>query len=57
MKDCSHDEATAELFQADPPYAAEPLGEVVHDGNADELTVLDSWLSAAFVTRETNTTS
>ena len=40
MKDRSHDEAMAELFQADPSYAAELLAEVVQDGSTDELSTL-----------------
>jgi len=57
MKERSHDEAMAELFQAYPSYAAELLAEVVRDGNADELAILERQLSAAFVTREANPTS
>lgn len=57
MKDRSHDEAMAELFQANPSYAAELLAEVVFDGNADELAILDRQLSATFATREANPTS
>ncbi|MEI7107975.1 hypothetical protein WBW39_17190 [Pectobacterium versatile] len=47
MKDCSPDEAMAELFQADPSYAAELLAEVVRDGNPDELAIMERQLSAA----------
>ena len=57
MKDRSHDEAMAELFQADPSYAEELLGEVIRDGNADELAILERQLSVAFASRETSTTS
>lgn len=57
MKDRSHDEAMAELFQADQSYAAELLAGVVRDGNADELAILERQLSAAFATRESNPTS
>lgn len=57
MKDRSHDEAMAELFQADPSYAEELLVEVIRDGNADELAILERQLSVAFASREANTTS
>ncbi|HDS1797942.1 TPA: hypothetical protein QEM76_000841 [Pseudomonas putida] len=57
MKDRSHDEAMAELFQADPSFAADLLAEVVRDGNADELAILERQLSAAFAKREANPTS
>ncbi|WP_282354616.1 hypothetical protein [Pseudomonas sp. PS01303] len=57
MKDRSHDEAMAELFQADPSYAAELLAEVVCDGDAGELAILERQLSAAFAMRETNPAS
>lgn len=51
MKDRNHDEAMAELFQADPIYAAELLAEVVLDGHADELAILERQLSAALAMR------
>jgi DNA-binding phage protein len=57
MKDRNHDEAMAELFQANPSFAAELLAEVVRDGNADELAILERQLSVAFATREANPTS
>ncbi|MBC3218017.1 hypothetical protein [Serratia fonticola] len=57
MKDRSHDEAMAELFQADPSYAAELLAEVVQDGSTDELSTLERQLSVAFAAREVNLTS
>ncbi|RMU39611.1 hypothetical protein ALP29_200094 [Pseudomonas syringae pv. avii] len=52
MKDRSQDEAMAELFQADPIYAAELLAEVTRDGNSDELAILERQLSAAFAKQE-----
>lgn len=52
MKDRSHDEAMAGLFQADPAYASELLAEVVRDGVAEELTILERQLSAASAMRE-----
>ncbi|CAI1021595.1 Uncharacterised protein [Serratia fonticola] len=57
MKDRSHDEAMAELFQADPSYAAELLAEVVQDGSTDELSTLERQLSIAFAAREVNSIS
>lgn len=57
MKDRSHDEAMAELFEADPFYAAELLAEIVRDGSADELAILERQLSVAFATRKTNPNS
>lgn len=48
MIDRSHDEAMVELFQTDPSYAKELLAEVVRDGDADELAILERQLSAAF---------
>ncbi|RMO12958.1 hypothetical protein ALQ47_04229 [Pseudomonas cichorii] len=54
MKDRSHDEAMAELFRADPAYAAELLAEVVCDGGAEELAILERQLSAAFAMKEAN---
>jgi len=57
MKDRSHGEAMAELFQADPSYAAELLAEVVRDGSADDLAILEMQLSVAFATRAVNPTS
>lgn len=52
MKDCSHDEAMTELFQAVPSYMAELLGEVFLDGNADELIILKRQMLGAFAMRE-----
>lgn len=57
MKDPSHDEAMAELFQADPPYAAELLAEVIRDEDADELAILERRLSAAFAASSPNSAS
>lgn len=48
MKDRGHDEAMSELFHADPLYAAELIAEIVRDGDADELVILERQLSAAF---------
>ena len=57
MKDRSHAEAMAELFRTDPSYAVELLAEVVRDGNADELAVLERQLSIAFATSDSNPAS
>ncbi|MND33312.1 hypothetical protein D3C81_2166060 [compost metagenome] len=57
MKDRSHDEAMAELFQAAPSYAEDLLVEVIRDGNADELAILERQLLVAFASREANPTS
>lgn len=57
MKDRSHYEVMVELFQADPSYAAELLAEVVRDGNANELAVLERQLSAAFAIKDANPVS
>ncbi|MCF7554537.1 hypothetical protein [Pseudomonas petrae] len=52
MKDRSHDEAMAELFQADPSYAAELLAEVIRGGDADELTALKRQIADAFANED-----
>lgn len=52
MKDRSHDEAMIEFFQADPLYAADLLAEIVRDGNAEELAILERQLSASVVKRD-----
>ncbi len=57
MKDRSHDDAMAELFQADPSYAEKLWGEVIRDGNADELAILKRQLSVAFAPSEGDPTS
>ncbi|QHG22481.1 hypothetical protein [Pseudomonas sp. DTU12.1] len=54
VKDRGHDEAMAELFRANPAYAAELLAEVVCDDDAEELAILERQLSAAVATREAN---
>lgn len=57
MKDRSHDEAMSELFQAEPAYAAELLAEVIRDGDADELAILERQLSAAFAASSSESAS
>jgi DNA-binding phage protein len=53
MRDCSHDEAMADLFLIDPSYAAELLTEVRRDGDTDELAVHERQLSFAFAVKDT----
>lgn len=57
MRDRSHDEAMSELFHADPAYAVELLAEVVRDGDADELAILERQLSAAFTASSSESAS
>ena len=57
MKGRSNDEAMAELFRADPPYAAELLAEVIRDRDAEELAILERQLSAAFAARGSHSVS
>lgn len=52
MRDRSHDEAMAELFLADPAYAAELLAEVCAEGTADEFLVLMRQLSTGVSSRD-----
>lgn len=40
MKDRSHDEAMAELFQRDPSYVIELIADVRRGGDGDELAVV-----------------
>jgi len=47
----------AELFQVAPSYAEDLLVEVIRDGNADELAILERQLLVAFASREANPTS
>lgn len=48
MKDRSHDEAMAEVFQADPAYAAELLNSILEDGDQAELMIALRQMAAAF---------
>lgn len=57
MKDRRHDEAMADIFRADPSYAAELMAEVVRDANADGLAILKRQQSVAFATKETSAAS
>jgi hypothetical protein len=47
----------SELFQAEPAYAAELLAEVIRDGDADELAILERQLSAAFAASSSESAS
>lgn len=57
MRDRSHDQAMAELFQTDPSYATELRVEVIRDGDAGELAILERQLSTAFATKKSNPAS
>lgn len=48
MKNRSHDEAMAEVFQADPVYAANLLNSVLEDGDQAELMIALRQIAAAF---------
>ena len=39
MRDRSHDEAMAEMFQKDPEYALELLNSILEDGEPEELLI------------------
>lgn len=57
MKDRDHHEVMAEVFLADPSYAAELLAEVALKGSADELAILERLLLKASATSEAHATS
>jgi DNA-binding phage protein len=48
MKDRSHDEAVAELFQVDPAYALELLNSILEDGEQGELLIALRQMTNAF---------
>ncbi len=48
MKDRTHDEAMAELFQEDPAYAVELLNDILEDGQQGELLIALRQMSKAF---------
>lgn len=52
MRDRSHDEAMAELFLANPAYAAELVAEVCAEGAVDELVVLMRQFSTGVASRD-----
>jgi probable addiction module antidote protein len=48
MKDKSHDEAMAELYQQDPAYAVQMLDSILEDGEQGELLVALRQMAKAF---------
>lgn len=48
MRDRSHDEAMAELFQDDPEYALELLNSILEDGEQGEMLIVLRQLAKAF---------
>ncbi|VAY88765.1 conserved hypothetical protein [mine drainage metagenome] len=48
MKDRTHDEAMAELFQEDPAYALELLNSILEDGEQGELLIALRQMTKAF---------
>ena len=48
MKDRTHDEAMAELLQADPAYAVELLNAILEDGEQGELLIVLRQMAKAF---------
>lgn len=48
MKDRSHDEALAEVFQKDPAYAVALLNSILEDGEPGELLIALRQMTKAF---------
>ena len=48
MRDRSHDEAMAEMYRADPEYAAQLLNSILEDGDKGELLVILRQMAGAF---------
>lgn len=48
MKDRLHDDAMAELFQADPDFAAEYLSSLLQDGEQADLLIALRQMAKAF---------
>src|SRR5476651_1886816 len=48
MKDRTHDEAMAELLEADPAYALELLNSILEDGEQGELLIALRQMTKAF---------
>lgn len=48
MRDRSHDEAMAEVFQQDPAYALELLDSILEDGEQGELLIALRQMAKAF---------
>lgn len=47
-RDRSHDDAMAEVFQADPAYAMELLNSILEDGDQSELLIALRQMAKAF---------
>ena len=47
-RDRSHDDAMAEVFQADPAYAMELLNSILEDGDQSELLIALRQMTKAF---------
>jgi probable addiction module antidote protein len=47
-RDRSHDDSMAEVFQADPTYAAAMLNSILADGDQGELLIALRQITAAF---------
>ena len=52
MKDLSHDESMAELFQEYPAYALELLHSILEDGEPGELRIAARQITKAFEPRK-----
>ena len=48
MKDRSHDDSMAEVFQKDPAYAVELLNSILEDGEPGELLIALRQMAKAF---------
>jgi probable addiction module antidote protein len=48
MRDRTHDEAMAELFERDPNYAVEMLNSILEDGEQGELLIALRQMTKAF---------
>lgn len=48
MRDRSHDDAMAEVFQKDPAYAVELLNSILEDGDQSELLIVLRQMAKAF---------
>jgi probable addiction module antidote protein len=48
MRDRSHDDAMAEIFQEDPAYAITLLNEILEDGEQAELLIVLRQMTKAF---------
>ncbi len=48
MRDISNDEAMAQVFREDPPYAVELLNDILKDGDQGELLIALRQMAKAF---------